>query len=58
MAGKKVIIVGAGISGAAAAHELAQHGFEVIVVEARNRIGGRMCTDRHRFAQIVMSYTI
>ena len=42
-----MIIVGAGISGAAAAHELTQHGFEVIVVEARNRIGGRICTDRH-----------
>lgn len=44
-AGKKVIIIGAGMAGAAAAKTLRDAGFEVIVLEARNRIGGRMHTD-------------
>lgn len=39
---KKVIIVGAGMAGASAAYHLALAGFEVEVVEARNRIGGRV----------------
>lgn len=40
---KKVIVVGAGISGLRAASVLRRHGVEVIVVEARDRIGGRIC---------------
>ena len=43
---KKVVVVGAGISGLAAANALKGAGFNVTVVEARNRIGGRMWTDR------------
>lgn len=38
------IIVGAGWSGAVAARELAVKGRKVLVVEARNRIGGRART--------------
>jgi monoamine oxidase len=44
-----VIVVGAGMSGLAAAHDLVEKGFEVIVLEARDRIGGRIFTDNERF---------
>ena len=37
-----VIIIGAGISGLAAADYLIDHGNEVLVLEARDRIGGRI----------------
>lgn len=45
LGGKKVVVVGAGISGLAAAKALANQGAEVVVVEARDRIGGRLYTD-------------
>ncbi len=38
----KVIILGAGLSGLAAAKILFEHGFEVEILEARNRISGRV----------------
>ena len=38
----RVVVIGAGLSGLAAAYELAQAGYEVTVVEARNRVGGRV----------------
>ena len=41
-----VIIVGAGVAGLSAASELAKRGFDVLVLEARDRLGGRICT-RH-----------
>ncbi|KAM0334456.1 hypothetical protein ACHAQA_001483 [Verticillium albo-atrum] len=43
---RKVIIVGAGVSGLQAAAVLLNHGVEVIVLEARDRIGGRILTNR------------
>lgn len=45
-ASRRVIVVGAGISGIAAARDLEGYGFDVTVLEARSRIGGRIQTDR------------
>lgn len=44
--GKTVIVIGAGISGLAAAKRLKQHGFTVIILEAQEKVGGRLRTDR------------
>ena len=41
-----MIVVGAGISGLRAAAVLHRHGCEVVVLEARDRIGGRILTSR------------
>ena len=43
--GKTIIVIGAGLSGLAAASALKKQGAEVVVIEARNRIGGRIHTD-------------
>jgi len=42
--GETILVIGAGISGIAAARELADKGFEVTILEARNRLGGRIHT--------------
>jgi monoamine oxidase len=39
-----VIVVGAGVAGLAAAADLVSAGFNVVVLEARNRTGGRVYT--------------
>ncbi|OHV73977.1 NAD(P)/FAD-dependent oxidoreductase [Pseudofrankia sp. BMG5.36] len=39
-----IVIIGAGTAGLAAAHALTQRGREVVVLEARGRIGGRVHT--------------
>ena len=41
---KKVIVIGAGIAGLAAATKLAEAGCDVIVLEASDRVGGRIRT--------------
>lgn len=40
--GKRVVVVGAGFGGLACAYELRSAGYEVTVVEARGRVGGRV----------------
>ncbi|KAJ1531821.1 hypothetical protein ONE63_000474 [Megalurothrips usitatus] len=42
----KVIVIGAGIAGLAAAQQMQQFGMEVIVLESRDRVGGRIATFR------------
>ncbi|HWT11543.1 MAG TPA: FAD-dependent oxidoreductase [Allosphingosinicella sp.] len=44
--GRKVAILGAGIAGLVAAYELKQAGWDVAVLEARDRVGGRVWTVR------------
>lgn len=41
----RVIVVGAGVAGLAAAQQLKAAGFTVTVLEARNRVGGRVHSD-------------
>ncbi len=40
--GRRVTVIGAGFSGLACAYELLSAGYEVTVLDARNRIGGRV----------------
>ena len=46
MAAASTIIIGAGAAGLAAARDLSREGHEVAVLEARDRIGGRVYTHR------------
>lgn len=41
-----VVVVGGGIAGAAAAHRLQRRGYEVTLLEAESRIGGRTSTEQ------------
>ena len=50
LSGTAVIVAGAGLAGLAAARALEARGAEVTVVEARDRVGGRVWTLRNGFA--------
>jgi polyamine oxidase len=43
--GDEIAIIGAGIAGLAAARQLTDQGYDVVVLEGRDRIGGRIRTD-------------
>lgn len=43
---EKIVVIGAGISGLIAAQKLQSFGFEVLILEARDRVGGRIATFR------------
>lgn len=43
-AGERIAVIGAGMAGATAARDLADRGFDVVVVEARHRVGGRIAS--------------
>ncbi|MFO1314679.1 MAG: FAD-dependent oxidoreductase [Burkholderiales bacterium] len=46
----RVVVVGAGLAGLAAAHELARAGVRATIVEGAPRVGGRCWTERGAFA--------
>ncbi|XP_044525158.1 amine oxidase [flavin-containing] A [Gracilinanus agilis] len=48
-----VVVIGGGISGLSAAKLLAEYEIDVIVLEARNRVGGRTYTLRNEFVDYV-----
>lgn len=51
----KILVIGAGIAGLSAAYHLEGAGIEATVLEARDRVGGRVWTDRD-FADIPIEF--
>ena len=47
--GRRVVVLGAGLAGLGAAYTLMRHGYDVTVVEAQDRPGGRVQTVRDGF---------
>ena len=52
---KRIIVIGAGLAGLSCAYELDQAGFNVILIEARSRPGGRVSTYREPFSDNLYS---
>src|SRR5574340_1744152 len=51
LGGVTVLVAGAGLAGLAAAYDLQKRGATVTVIEARDRVGGRVWTLRNGFAE-------
>ncbi|HZU27092.1 MAG TPA: NAD(P)/FAD-dependent oxidoreductase [Bryobacteraceae bacterium] len=51
-----VVIIGAGVAGLTAAAELREAGRSVVVLEARDRIGGRICTQHDSLTGTPIEY--
>ena len=51
LAGASVVVAGAGLAGLSAAHDLVAMGADVTVLDARDRVGGRVWTIRDGFAE-------
>jgi monoamine oxidase len=51
LAGATVLVAGAGLAGLAAARDLSMFGADVTVVDARDRVGGRVWTIRDGFSE-------
>jgi monoamine oxidase len=49
---KECIVIGGGLAGLAAAYRLKDYRFHVTVLEARDRLGGRVLT--HRFLMLFL----
>src|SRR5579859_4530869 len=47
---RNVVIVGAGMAGLSAGYELLRAGHHPLILEAQNRVGGRVCTVREPFS--------
>jgi len=47
---RRVVIIGAGLAGLAAGYELMKQGWQVVILEATARVGGRVMTVRGPFA--------
>ena len=47
---KRIIVIGAGLAGLSCAYELDRAGYNVMLIEARTRAGGRVRTYRDLFA--------
>ncbi|MCS6959248.1 MAG: flavin monoamine oxidase family protein [Pseudanabaenaceae cyanobacterium SKYGB_i_bin29] len=56
---RRVIIIGAGVAGLTAAYELGKVGYDTVILEARNRPGGRCWTlrDGDSFEEIAVAAT-
>lgn len=54
---KKITILGAGLSGLLTAYYLQNKGFDIEIVEARDRVGGRIHTIKDTNTQIEMGAT-
>lgn len=48
MTGKQIGIIGGGVSGLRCADVLLQNGYKVTIIEARDRLGGRVSTREKR----------
>jgi monoamine oxidase len=49
--GRRIVVLGAGLAGLSAAYNLRRHGYDVIVLEAQSRPGGRVYTVRDGFGR-------